>query len=757
MPLDRFQIGQFSQSSGLRKNVKPFLLPDDAFAVMNNAYVWRDTLRKRFGSRYIGNSQLSSRLRINIGKVTGNDVEANTFIPRDTSNNLITPLALGQMLSIGDNLFTVIDAEVGQSNNLLRSDGVASTATVHGTTGLVTIENVAVPNDTPVFFYPALPVMGLRIQEDAAINAENTIAFDTKFAYQYADGGWSRLTAEDDNNANHWNGTNYQFHHTCNWVGSSATASKMFITNNNHNEPNYMRILDGATLSNFRPAITDTDYLISASLLLPFKNRMLAFNVWTGPDINNAQQVRHRVLSSEVGNALGADSWKLDMQGKGFGVDAPTTQAIVLAGFLRDRLIVFFERSTYELVYTGNPAFPFVFQLLNSEMGAESRMSDVPFDKALLGVGNVGIMSCTGTNVSRIDAAIPDEVFMIHNDDNGIERVYGIRDYSMELAYWTFPSVDQSSDIYPFPTKVLVYNYLNNTWSINDDSITCFGYFQDENDVTWDSMEVSWDSDTSWDGFQLGAQFRQVLAGNQQGYTFLIDPQSTTNAAVLQITSLNATVDGIEITCINHNLRAGDYVRLHTIIGEDNLEDLNGLILKVVEIPQVGDEDNPNELILETVEDVEGDYLGGGTMSRVSRIDIRTKEYNFYAKDGKSALIPKVEFMVDSTAHGEITVDYYRSTSLGSGISQASNTGALLGTKILEMFPLELHPKEENATRLWHTVRYNGGGQVVQFRIYYSNEQMQKKIEVNDSFAYGVLEDFQINQIVFYARPSGRL
>ena len=96
-------------------------------------------------------------------------------------------------------------------------------------------------------------------------------------------------------------------------------------------------------------------------------------------------------------------------------------------------------------MYTGNQVLPFIWQKINTELGAESTFSVVPFDKVILGVGNVGIHACNGANVERIDDKIPDEVFRIHNENEGVQRVYGIRDYDVEMVYWTFPSQEENS------------------------------------------------------------------------------------------------------------------------------------------------------------------------------------------------------------------------------------------------------------------------------------------------------------------------
>ena len=57
-----------------------------------------------------------------------------------------------------------------------------------------------------------------------------------------------------------------------------------------------------------------------------------------------------------------------DLPGFGNAIDAATQEAIVSAEFLKDRLIVYFERSTWELVYTGNQIYPFTWQKINTEL-----------------------------------------------------------------------------------------------------------------------------------------------------------------------------------------------------------------------------------------------------------------------------------------------------------------------------------------------------------------------------------------------------
>ena len=733
MAADRFFIAPFDKESGEQTNVKPWLIPDEAFAELTNAYVFRGRVRKRFGSRWLGNDQLSSRFRINVGTTDGGGNLAAS-VPVSGGAPIATP-AIGQMFSIGAEVFTV--NVLGNPANLLIS-GATVAATFDTTTGAFSFTGATI--NTIVYYYPSLPVMGLQTYEANNVNEEVIVGFDTRFAYRYVN-GWERLATETAPGDAFWTGSNAQFFWTTTWTGVNAAAKIFFVTNFNENEPRSMRSFDGVTWSQFMPAVTGAEFLISARIIVPFKNRLIAFNTWEGaafPGTNYPNRARY----SQIGSPLAADAFRQDIAGKGNAIDCPTTEAIVTVEFVKDRLIVFFERSTWELVYIGNQAYPFTWQQINTELGAESTFSIVPFDKVAIGVGNVGIHACNGANVERIDEKIPDAIFRIHNNDDGIQRVYGIRDYFVEMIYWTLPDVTRTSS-QPYPNQVLVFNYQTGTWAFNIDSITCFGYIYNtaSTAITWDSAVVTWDDPVSWDSGTLQVNFRQVIAGNQEGYTFIIDSEETTNAAVLQITDIAIVANVVTITCVDHNMQEGDYIYLQDIIGTGNLNLLNDSIFEITLITQ--------NTFSFTFDDglgtiLAGVYAGNGTISRVSNISITTKEYNFYASKGRNAYVSKVDFLVDKTDAGQIDVDYFISTSLNSMIS--SGTGSLLGTTTLDTFPYPSIPFEADASRLWHPVYFQADGECVQLNIAMNDEQL-RDVDIREA-------DFQLHAMVFYAQPS---
>jgi len=724
---DKFFIAPYDENSGQQNNVKPWLIPDQAFSQLNNAYVFRGRVRKRFGSRWIGNNSLVSRLRINIGTITAGTLSGNVrTILVDTG----MPTGIGQSFSVGTIIFTVYNPAAGDQQ-MLRSDNSVSPATYNLTNSDFNITGVALPDGTDVFFYPDLPVMGLLTYEQSSINDEFVIAFDTRYAYQY-NLGWDRISAEATAGAAVWTGDNSQFFWATTWTGTNAADKIFFVTNFNELEPNFMRYYNGIQWNNFRPQIDATpNYLNSARIIVPFKNRLLAFNTWEGPAAPlPGTNYSNRCRYSQIGSPLQSDAWRFDIPGKGNFIDASTTEAIITVEFVKDRLIVFFERSTWELVYTGNQAYPFTWQKINTELGAESTFSIVPFDKICLGVGNVGIHACNGANVERIDEKIPDTVFEIHNNDQGVFRVYGIRDYYVEMVYWTFPSIEANTT-FPYPSRVLIFNYKTGTWAFNDDSITCFGYFQPVSGITWDSDTIRWDDSVTWDSGAIQAKFRQVIGGNQQGYTFICDADEKTNAAVLQITDITLVGVTTTLTVIQHNISLQDganndtYIYIQGATWSDDSDSLNNKIFQVILIIDA----NTFEILVEPEDQFTGTYSGGGLISRVSNISIKTKEYNFYAKQGRNAYISKIDFMVDKTSAGEIQAEFFVSTNSVPLLDDSFGDGELLGTGTLDTFPYTTAEApitfEQNATRLWHPVYFDADGEVIQIQLVMNDAQMK--------------------------------
>ena len=463
-------------------------------------------------------------------------------------------------------------------------------------------------------------------------------------------------------------------------------------------------------------------------------------------------------VSSDYTNPNDTNAWLDGVPGLGGYIDAPTKEAMVSSEYIKDRLIVYFENSTWEQAYTFNQVLPFVWQKINTELGAISPYSTVPFDKQVIAVGDVGIHSCNGSNVERIDDLIPDTIFNVSKENGGNLRIWGVRDYFAEMIYWSF---QQESRYTPFNNKILAFNYKTKSWAIFDDSITAFGVFYNTSNVTWAISTFPWEQAyETWNSGLIQQQFRQVIAGNQQGYFFLIERDTGSNAPALQITNLviNSATTYFNVTSINHSLGYKQYVYI------ENCGGVTGINNNVFVVGIVID-NNTIRFFASAGQSFGGTYTGGGTLRRVSQIDILTKQYNFYVKEGRNALINKVDFQVDRTSENPdgvvngVTVDYYISTaqqsSLTAGGASPRGTGTILGTGILETTPYPAspytddtlqYPLEDIQQQLWHPVYTWADGEFIQLHIYLSDTQIR---DIDVAWA-----DFQMHSMIFYTQPS---
>ena len=459
------------------------------------------------------------------------------------------------------------------------------------------------PNLTVVLsdfgYYPSLPVMGLPNRELNDINAEQTIAFDTKYCYVFnnTSNQFEELTSTTPTT---WNGVDRDFFFGTNYWRTNDQRQYYWATNFNLGvTPDPLRIFDNIDWHTLTPALdsSGTPKLQQARLLIPYKGRMVALNTYEGTNLVGSVQYPQRARWSQNGapfslvasgtTPTALDEWRSDVKGRGGYVDAPTNEHIVSAEFIRDLLVVGFESSTWALRYTGNDILPFVWERINIELGSEATFSMVPFDKGLLFVGDKSINSCNGNGVDRIDENIPDEVFNMHNSSNpsselsdGPRRVHGIRDFFERIVYWTFPNASTNAK---FPDRLLVFNYHNKTWSIFTDSFTCFGEYQAFNDTTWASIGGTWQvNNSSWITAKLQSQFPNVIAGNQEGFVLTLNSK-VDNDSSLQISGVTGGTGAVSLNVQDHNLQEGEFIKIASILGTGGLE-LNNRIFQVATV-----------------------------------------------------------------------------------------------------------------------------------------------------------------------------
>jgi hypothetical protein len=208
-------------NKGLMNNRLPFVIDNDSFPILLNAYQWRGRVKRKRGTSLLG------RLNRFLGTTDGSGNLLVTILP--------TPILPGiASFIIGSDIFT---DPGGASPVALITNGSGS-ATLNRSTGVLTITgSIAL---TSVIYYPSLPVMGF---EDLIIDnttGVGNLTFDTTYSYNvktifpysiydvsfYKNPPTSGTYTQKTNwTPTTWNGQNYQQFWSVNYQGAFWTTN----------------------------------------------------------------------------------------------------------------------------------------------------------------------------------------------------------------------------------------------------------------------------------------------------------------------------------------------------------------------------------------------------------------------------------------------------------------------------------------------------------------------------------------------------
>ncbi len=690
--------------TGLVQQREEFILPDDAYPNLQNAYVWRERILRKKGYELLGRLQRS----IAVANVLDGAGQINLIVAFGLGPNAsIVPGSLS--ITIGPRTYT----DPSMNGNIIRTaSGTTVFGTINYSTGLITIAIAAgLAFAGTVQYYPGLPVMGIRTRELTSNSNDETVFFDQVYAYVYDQ---ALVSFKEFIPGTTWNASNQPvsgtdfFWSTNYWVSSltlPGTAIPFFsapvnrklfwVTNNTGAQgatADPIRITDGSTWVDFVPpnfgqidaAIPNPNFLVGCLSLLPFRGRMLAFNTYEGASLAQGINYSNRIRWSTIGNPFipfsagppARGSWRDDIRGQGGFLDIPTSEDIVSVGFVRDNLVIYCERSTWQLRYTGRSIAPFQIEKVNSELGGEGPFSAVQFDTSLVGIGDKGIVECDSYKSERIDIKIPDFVFEFQNENNGPYRVHGVRNFINRLAFWTVPLADQYQETLAtadkiFPNTRLVYNYENDSWAIFNDSLTAMGTYQPQSSRTWLNTKIPWiRCDFSWIGSTTKG-VPSIVGGNQQGFIEYLD-ELTTNDVSLYISAItpNTTTPTV-ITSPNHNMNTGFVIEISGIpIGTPYAASLNspkaGLITNITQA-------NPAQVTSAAHSLETGDQVGIDGVVGMTEVNGLTQ-------------VPRVVFTITVVDANNFTLDSIDSTAYtpyisgGTWTSEKSNVFGIVVT-----------------------------------------------------------------------------
>lgn len=249
---DKIVIGPINK--GLREDRTAFVIDDDSFPTLINAYQWRGRVKRKRGTsflcrltRYFNSNSVSysPTATISLVAAAGNILTGFSL----QSNGNIVP---GTVTLVGGTDGTTY-TDPAMNGVLLATGGTGTGGTINYATGAITIASGGTETITAIFtYYPDLPVMGLEDFVDASLEFPSTIAFDTTYSYKISNNSpyasydvsfyknpasatYVDYIAKTVPTPVKWNGGDYQQFWTVNYQGALWTTNGVpnpFVTTN---------------------------------------------------------------------------------------------------------------------------------------------------------------------------------------------------------------------------------------------------------------------------------------------------------------------------------------------------------------------------------------------------------------------------------------------------------------------------------------------------------------------------------------------
>ena len=134
-------------------------------------------------------------------------------------------------------------------------------------------------------------------------------------------------------------------------------------------------------------------------------------------------------------------------------------QDITGLAVLSDRLVIFKERSIYNMYFTSDAAYPFILKKANSSVGCTSFSSIQEVNNGLVFHSFDGFYFYDGLNSSKISDKIT-TTLDTYNSTN-FTSMRSLKQDIKNKVWWTFTDGGQTTN-----DKVVIWDWFNNAWSI---------------------------------------------------------------------------------------------------------------------------------------------------------------------------------------------------------------------------------------------------------------------------------------------------
>ena len=644
-------------STALDKRLQPWLIPDDAQAELFDGFVYRGTMSKREGYNYFATGERGGSAyresRIVSGTPSFTVVGTINGINKTFTVAAATLLLPGSVILIGSNPQQfVIDDGAGA----FTGDG---TGTVNYTSGAISVTFTTAPAigstvEVHYSFGNTDPVMMVaNFTTDANIN--QLIVASTTYVNRYN----SALNILEDITVTPYTGNKYQFFTWENYA-SATFVPRLLFSNNKDNIQQY----DGTTVSDYVYTMLSSDAspipvtTLTCSWLADFKDRLILLRT-----TENGQIFPQRIRIS--GTGINSDNFETSATGAGF-IDIPDGTWINGAAFNRDDLIIFTERSTWVLKYTGNDTTPFVLDKIDESRGSDATFGVITYLNRTSAASKRGLTITDGYRVERQDEAIPD--FSFNEVDGQFDPGSIFNNFNLCFA----GTVDADRDhylIYPpsgssTSKRILTTNYDEDNYSTYRLPLSCMGTYVSAFTINWNDllMYPNWETFAAaygnWNSFSFISGDPFSVGGGQNGeiWRLAVTESEDNPVRIYNITVVDDIT--IEVTTDFNNYRLNDVANANSdpdlsadyifLSGIGGMQELNNQQFPVVTIV------SPNVFRLNVSQAIVPassftPYTSGGRAQRVIPFSSLFKQFNPFIAEGKKVRCGWIYMYVDSS------------------------------------------------------------------------------------------------------------
>jgi len=361
------------------------------------------------------------------------------------------------------------------------------------------------------------------------------------------------------------------------------------------------------------------------------------------------------ILYSGIANAAGnGDNFNIVGAGD---LSADTSQYINGVTIAGDYLLLNFNRSNWTIEKTRDAFNPYFIRKIPSVLGTDAAFSSVSWNNEAKSIGKTGIISSDGRSSLRIDDALP--YFTADNIvQSQINESYGGFDRINDQFLFTYVNGSTEPQDVLSQSQVLVHNYKESTWSINNQRFSVLGESDQGIELTWSQIDetinpewLRWDTtEDIWNKIGIESTVQKTLAGDDKSFIYQLNVDY--DDYYVDVTNITQASLGVA-TISPCAIQVRDAVVFENVVG---MTEINGINLEVTAIGETNGATTSITVNLDTTDYTAYDSLG--SVSKLINFYAELVPFNPYRDHGRKVNMSHIEFLVN-TKESALLVDIY--------------------------------------------------------------------------------------------------